>query len=238
MRRCYCIATIYTVLFLLGSPAEAQRFIGCADGLTLADTATGLLWERKTTTGDVHDVSNTYTWSTTGSNADGTAHTVFRAALNAGAGFAGFTGWRLPKVSELQSILVGPGVLSSHQANVDPADPAMGTNPTGQPTTCASAPCLDPGFAAIDATTPGSPNFDYWTEASRIDNPSGAWVVSIDNGLVGTLSKTFSKPVRAVRTGTCAVAQVPSSSTPGLVVLLISMSMIACYSFVVRRGCG
>jgi hypothetical protein len=39
------------------------RFVACADGVTVEDNVTGLLWERKMTTGDVHDVSNTYTWS-------------------------------------------------------------------------------------------------------------------------------------------------------------------------------
>ena len=204
---------------LLGSTGEAQevRFEACTDGLTVADNATGLLWERKvgnpddppifceTVTGDCldpHYVNNRYQWSSEGAAPNGNAYLDFLVSLNAGFGFAGHTDWRLPKVSELQTILIGPGV-GTPSTNLDPADPAAGTNPTGQSSACPGAPCIDPGFTAIDGSTPATPNFDYWTEASRADNPLGAYVVSIGTGNVGPVLKTSFKPVRAVRAGSC-----------------------------------
>jgi len=175
------------------------RFVACPDGVTVADTETGLLWERKTTDGTVHDVNSFYSWSSTGSAADGTAYTVFLADLNTAPGFAGHTDWRLPFISELQSILVGPGVTTS--GSVDPPDPAMGTNPTGQATTCSAQPCIDPDFAAVGGPTASSV---YWSASSSATNPNFAWVASFSNGIVDGISiKALDWFVRAVRAGSC-----------------------------------
>ena len=183
----------------LAALLDRFRFEACADGLTVADTVTGLLWERKTVTGDVHDVTNTYTWSSTGSAADGTAYTVFLAGLN-GASFAGHTNWRLPFISELQSILVGPGVTTG-LAFQTPVDPAMGTNPTGQATTCAMAPCIDPRFAAVGGGTASS---DYWSASPIVSVATAVWQASFTSGgFVDGNAKTFDGFVRAVRAGSC-----------------------------------
>jgi len=174
------------------------RFVACQDGLTVADTETGLLWERKTTDGSVHDVSSPFTWSSTGTAADGTAYTVFLADLNTAPGFVGHTDWRLPFISELQSILVGPGVTNS--GPVDPPDPAMGTNPTGQATTCSAAPCIDPDFAAVGGPTASSL---YWSASSGAPLPNNAWLAAFTSGFVSINNKTVAKFVRAVRAGSC-----------------------------------
>jgi hypothetical protein len=190
------------------------RFEACSDGLTVADLETGLLWERKTGTvgssvtcetaaegcPDRHDVNNLYQWSNTGTAADGNAYTDFLDTLNAGSGFGGHTDWRLPVVSELQSILVGSGVLTS-STNVSPADPAMGTNPTGQSSTCGSAaPCIDPRFAAIGGSTASS---GYWSASTLVTNPNIAWFANFGGFVDFGNVKTFTTVVRAVRAGSC-----------------------------------
>jgi len=190
------------------------RFLACPDGLTVADTATGLLWERKTGTAgsavvcetapggcpDPHDVNNLYEWSNTVIAADGNAYTDFLVQLNAGSGFAGRTDWRLPVVSELQSILVGSGVTST-STSVDPPDPLMGANPTGQSVTCSSAPCIDPRFASVAG--PISPT-NYWSASSLGPNTNLVWIALLNTGSVGAAHKIDEAFVRAVRAGSCS----------------------------------
>jgi len=188
----------------------SDRFVACPGGTAVADIETGLLWEEKTGTPgglvdctsaavcpDAHDVNNLYTWSSTGLLSDGLAYTVFLADLNTAPGFEGRTDWRLPIISELQSVMVGPGVTSTAPAAVDPL---AGANPTGQATTCSAAPCIDPGFAAVGGPTASS---DYWSESSSAPGPFTAWGASFALGDVGGFLKTDGLAVRAVRTGSC-----------------------------------
>jgi hypothetical protein len=155
---------------------------------------------------DPHDVANAYEWSNVVPDPNGNAYTDFLARLNglfnpdAATGcFANRCDWRLPVVSELQSILVGPDVTFS-STNVDPADSAMGTNPTGQSSTCGSAPCIDPLFAAIGGPTASS---SYWSASTFVPNPFLAWNAHFANGSVSTIFKTPDGFVRAVRAGSC-----------------------------------
>jgi hypothetical protein len=80
-----------------GVDGPALSYHDNGDG-TFTDNNTLLMWEKKDiTSGSIHDLSNTYTWSN--------AFAVFLAALNSPPCFAGHCDWRLPNVKELQSIV-------------------------------------------------------------------------------------------------------------------------------------
>ncbi len=66
------------------------------DGSTITDSTTGLMWEKLSDDGGIHDQDNRYDWAN--------ATDVKVAALNA-AGYAGYSDWRLPSIVELQSII-------------------------------------------------------------------------------------------------------------------------------------
>lgn len=168
---------------------------------------------------DAHDVNNLYTWSngigdSVGSR--GTAFYGFLPDLNTAPGFAGHSNWRLPTLSEWQTILVGPGVFSSSFL-----DPAAGTNPTGQATECSPGAmlggvCIATGFAA-NGGLPAKNSGAYWSSTSVEYDPQTfnpeltfAYAISLFAGYVfpgdGTshaYPKTSSNFVRAVRTGSC-----------------------------------
>lgn len=64
---------------------------------TVSDTITGLVWEKLSDDGSIHDKDDFYKWYD--------ASDTKLASLNSGGGFAGHTDWRLPNVIELQSIV-------------------------------------------------------------------------------------------------------------------------------------
>ena len=61
------------------------RYVDNGDG-TVTDNITGLMWEKKTSTctGEITCWTNFYTWTSTGTLADGTLFTSFIAGLNGG----------------------------------------------------------------------------------------------------------------------------------------------------------
>jgi hypothetical protein len=200
---------------------EPVRFEDCGDG-TVADHKTGLLWEQKTGTfdpafpasgicetapggcPDPHDVNNRYEWSNTGTEPDGNAYTDFLARLNGDPTVVAATtaeargdpaddptvclahhcDWRLPVITELTTILVGPEAAA------------------GQSLTCLSAPCIDPGFAAVGGPTASS---DYYSASSFATNPNFLWTAVFQNGFTHDDSGKTGEAgfFRAVRAGSC-----------------------------------
>src|SRR5437773_2844025 len=63
---------------------------------TVTDNNTGLVWEKLSMDGSVHDVSTTYPWAN--------AFAQHVATLNS-TNFAGHNDWRMPNVKELESIM-------------------------------------------------------------------------------------------------------------------------------------
>ncbi len=90
--------------------------------------------------------------------------------------------WRLAIIDELGTILIGPEAAP------------------GQATTCSSAPCIDPAFAAVGGPTSSSIS---WSASTFAGNPSQAWAADFFDGEFGTGDKNFDLPVRAVRAGSC-----------------------------------
>lgn len=71
-----------------------RSFTDNADG-TITDNVTGLMWEKHSDEGGIHDRDNKYSW------ADAFSSKI--AALNS-ASYAGYNDWRLPNVNELATL--------------------------------------------------------------------------------------------------------------------------------------
>lgn len=104
------VATWAKLQGLSNSVCAGARWVD--NGSTVTDHLTGLTWEKKTDDGTVHDVDNQYAYGDNGDSVytdqDGTAFTVFLSDLNAGGGFDGANGWRLPTYAELLTVLMAP----------------------------------------------------------------------------------------------------------------------------------
>lgn len=158
----------------------ARSFTDNGDG-TITDNVTGLMWEKKSDNGDIHDKDNTYTWGmdTSPYTMNGTMVTTFLASLNSGAGFAGYTDWRVPNLNELETL-----------KNLEAYGPA-------------TFDAFNTGCTAGASVTSGSCTRSdfYWSSTTRQDRPDLAWVVDFYDGYVHYYYKTYSYAVRAVRAG-------------------------------------
>jgi hypothetical protein len=195
------VAVIYNGSWVCKS--SLPHYVDNGDG-TVTDNVTGLQWEKKTGTvgtpnpADVHDANNTYTWSATGTAADGSLFATFLATLNGWDSydvttgqyvnngvieisiyppscFANRCGWRIPTIAELATIL---------------DTTAAGCNE--------GSPCIDPVFGP-------TPTSCYWSSSSGL--PSEAWVDCLLPAYTNPVvyHRTFPKQViwyaRAVRGG-------------------------------------
>lgn len=148
----------------------ARSYTDNGDG-TITDGATGLMWEKLSDDGSVHDLDNVYTWYD--------AFNTKIAALNGGSGFAGHTDWRVPNELELETLL--------DLGRDNPAiDPAFDTGCTGSCTVTACS-CTQ--------------NDDYWSSTTWQSTATAAWHVDFYLAIVSASSKSGFFYVRAVRGG-------------------------------------
>jgi hypothetical protein len=160
----------------------AQTYVDNGDG-TITDLNTGLMWEKKSDDGSIHDQDDLYTWWD--------AFSVLIAALNQGSGFAGHTDWRVPNINELRSIAVGESPVGCSNPAVEPA---FNNN------------CM-PGCTVTTCSCQWSSvhnSLYYWSSTSYTDPPSdnNAWDVLFWCGAWTEARSKFTKlGVRAVRGG-------------------------------------
>ena len=150
-------------------------YVDNGDG-TITDLNTGLMWEKKSDDGSLHDKDNVYSWSSTG-----TEDTIWDWLddLNAGA-FARRRDWRIPNVKELMSLV-------DYQAS---APSVHRTFDTGCAERCTVLTC---------SCTPKTTN--YWSSTSLTDAPLYVWLVDFNSGSVFSMIRTDHFRVRAVRGG-------------------------------------
>ena len=171
-----------------GGPSTGPVLVDNGDG-TVTDTVTGLMWEKKTTDGSLHDVTKTYTWSSSGTSFDGTAKTAFLDKLNDTAGggahcFARHCDWRLPSVGK-------DGGKAELETIVDTTQGYCGGKPFID---YSQGACVYPALGPTASTS-------YWSSTTYGFNPSGAWNVFFNSGFVDGYLKSNSTSVRAVRGG-------------------------------------
>jgi hypothetical protein len=148
----------------------ARAYVDNGDG-TITDINTGLMWEKLSDDGSIHDKDDQYTWTD--------AFSVKVAALNGGGGFAGHTDWRLPNVNELQS-------LTNYGVQNPAVDAAFNTS-CSPSCTVSMCSCTQPDF--------------YWSASTLTPFPTSAWIEFFFNGAVGPCAKTEDNYVRLVRGG-------------------------------------
>jgi hypothetical protein len=130
-------------------------YVDHGDG-TITDLNTGLMWEKLSDDGSIHDWDTAYTWPDSFGKA---------TALN-GASFAGYTDWRIPNVKELVSI-------TNYQFQDPSLSPVFHTGCT-------------PGCTVATCSCTKSPQVTgyYWSSTTHVPNPVQAWGVSAHGGLV------------------------------------------------------
>lgn len=148
----------------------SRVYVDNGDG-TITDQKTALMWEKISDDDSIHDQDDLYTWAD--------AFAVKLVELNSGAGFAGYTDWRLPSLFELHSII-----------NLGTVEPAVSEAfNTACSAGCTVLTCSCTGFGS------------YWSSSSHIFDQDEAWRILFSHGFSSGGRKTNLYRVRAVRGG-------------------------------------
>jgi Protein of unknown function (DUF1566) len=141
---------------------------------TITDNNTGLVWEKKSDNGDLHDKDNIYWWSGTGSS-----ETIWDwlEDINAAA-FGGRQDWRAPNVRELLSI--------ADFQNQWAVPAAFNTN-------CVPGATVLTGSCTLQVS--------YWTSTTVFNGNPMAWLVGTYGDVYASF-KSGTARIRAVRGGT------------------------------------
>jgi hypothetical protein len=141
---------------------------------TITDDNTGLVWEKKSDNGDLHDKDNIYWWSGTGAS-----ETIWDwlEDVNAAA-FGGHQDWRIPNARELVSI----ADFEKQWA----VPPAFHNN-------CVPGATVLTGSCTLQVS--------YWTSTTHANGPTTAWNLGYSGDVYATF-KSGTARVRAVRGGT------------------------------------
>jgi len=148
---------------------------------TITDQRSGLVWEKKSNDGSIHDMDNVYAWgrSVEPYTMDGPVVTEFLAALNTKPCFAGHCDWRIPNLRELQTL-----------ANYERVNPAAWED--------LDRGCKD-GCTVLDCSC--TSGVITWTSTTHRLSPRDAWAIHFTNGQSSGSVKTRRSAVRAVRGG-------------------------------------
>jgi hypothetical protein len=161
-----CVGTLEDGDVRAGIPLD---YTDNGDG-TVTDNVTGLMWEKLSRDGSIHDVNNIYTWVQ--------GLDTKMDALDA-ASFAGHTDWRLPNIREVQSLYTYGGGSEVQVAGVFRSNCTMG---------CTPLECSCTGAAKA-----------YWSSTTDPADPASAFAVAYSGGVSGTVEKADQISVRAVR---------------------------------------
>jgi len=159
-----CYNTAGSVIACAGTGQDGELQKGLANSFTdngdgtITDNLSGLMWEKLSDDGTIHDKDNTYTWLT--------AVTSKVATLNGGGGFAGHTDWRVPNRFELETLVNLGAVIPSTYSAFNTACPAS----------CTVLTC---------SCTQSS---NYWSSSTYQGTPTIAWNVYFTVGARPTTS--------------------------------------------------
>ena len=82
----------------------ALAYVDNEDG-TITDLNTGLMWEKKSRDGGLHDMENFYPWWSTNPTVDAIWDWLDDVNAEGVTGFAGYSDWRIPNAKELHSLI-------------------------------------------------------------------------------------------------------------------------------------